>query len=49
MLFERSKVYERARWVILSQYPLKIFAIEYHHGKAQRAQPLVLAQLVGAW
>ncbi|SYT60945.1 Uncharacterised protein [Klebsiella pneumoniae] len=28
---------------------LQIFAIQHHHGKAQRAQPFMLAQLVGAW
>ncbi|EEU7751687.1 hypothetical protein HED96_005226 [Salmonella enterica] len=27
----------------------QIFAIQYHHGKAQRTQPFMLAQLVGAW
>ncbi|STD14131.1 Uncharacterised protein [Enterobacter asburiae] len=29
--------------------PSRFFAIQYRHGKAQRAQPFVLAQLVGAW
>ncbi len=44
-----SSLKKRCKPILDTQYPLQIFAIQHHHGKAQRAQPFVLAQLVGAW